>query len=326
LPKDVLVFVESRAGQVKRPSLQALSAGRRVADALGAQLRALLIGSQVEPLASELGAHGPDSVLIAEHPLLEHYHAEAFAAVLAAAVQKTASEYAFLSATAMGRDLAARAAGRLEAGLASDCTHVEVSGGELRLKRPVYSGKAIATVRLAGSPSLATLRPNAFPLAEAPRTPSIEKLAVDLQESRIRARTTAIKASEAGEIDVAEAAIVVSGGRAMKGPENFALIRALAEALGGAMGASRAAVDAGWVGHQYQVGQTGKVVSPTLYIACGISGAIQHLAGMSTSKVIVAINKDAEAPIFKLADYGIVGDLYEILPKLTEEVRRMKGQ
>ncbi|HEV8335991.1 MAG TPA: electron transfer flavoprotein subunit alpha/FixB family protein [Candidatus Polarisedimenticolia bacterium] len=326
MPKDVLVFVESRAGQVKRPSLQALSEGRRVADALGAKLRALLIGSQVEALASELAAHGPDSVLIAEHPLLAHYQAEAFTAVLAEAVRTTASEYAFLSATAMGRDLAARAAARLEAGLASDCTHAEVTAGELRVKRPVYSGKAVATVRLAGSPSLATLRPNAFPLAAAPRTPSIEKLSLDLPESRIRARTTGIKASEAAEIDVAEAAIVVSGGRAMKGPENFALIRSLAEALGGAMGASRAAVDAGWVGHQYQVGQTGKVVSPMLYIACGISGAIQHLAGMSTSKVIVAINKDAEAPIFKLADYGIVGDLYEILPKLTEEVRRMKGQ
>jgi len=326
LPKDVLVFVESRAGQVKQPSLQALSEGRRVADGLGAKLRALLIGSRVEPLASELAAQGPDSVLLAEHRLLEHYQAEAFAAVLAEAVQTTASEYAFLPATAMGRDLAPRAAARLDAGLASDCTHVEVSGGELRVKRPVYSGKAVATVRFSGSPSFATLRPNAFPVASAPRTPSIEKLAVDLQESRIRARTTGIKASEAGEIDVAEAAIVVSGGRAMKGPENFALIRSLAEALGGAMGASRAAVDAGWVGHQYQVGQTGKVVSPTLYIACGISGAIQHLAGMSTSKVIVAINKDAEAPIFKLADYGIVGDLYEILPKLTEEVRRMKGQ
>jgi electron transfer flavoprotein alpha subunit len=326
VPKDVLVFVESRAGQVKRPSLQALSEGRRVADALGAKLRALLIGSQVEALASELAAHGPDSVLIAEHPLLAHYQAEAFTAVLAEAVRTTASEYAFLSATAMGRDLAARAAARLEAGLASDCTHAEVTAGELRVKRPVYSGKAVATVRLAGSPSLATLRPNAFPLAAAPRTPSIEKLSLDLPESRIRARTTGIKASEAAEIDVAEAAIVVSGGRAMKGPENFALIRSLAEALGGAMGASRAAVDAGWVGHQYQVGQTGKVVSPMLYIACGISGAIQHLAGMSTSKVIVAINKDPDAPIFKLADYGIVGDLYEILPKLTEEVRRMKGQ
>jgi electron transfer flavoprotein alpha subunit len=326
MPKDVLVFVESRAGAVKRPSLQALSEGRRVADAFGAKLRALLIGSQVEALASELAAHGPDSVLIAEHPSLSHYQAEAYASVLAQAVRNTASEYAFLSATAMGRDLAARAAARLEAGLASDCTHAEVAGGALRVKRPVYSGKAVATVRLAGSPSLATLRPNAFPLAAAPRTPSIEKLSLDLPESRIRARTTGIKASEAGEIDVAEAAIVVSGGRAMKGPENFALIRSLAEALGGAMGASRAAVDAGWVGHQYQVGQTGKVVSPTLYIACGISGAIQHLAGMSTSKVIVAINKDAEAPIFKLADYGIVGDLYEILPKLTEEVQRMKGQ
>jgi electron transfer flavoprotein alpha subunit len=204
---------------------------------------------------------------------------------------------------------------------------VSLAGGEVRFKRPVYSGKAVATVRLGGTPALATLRPNAFALKDRPgKVPRVEKLGVAFDPARIRARTQRVEAGGGEETDVSEASIVVSGGRAMKGPENFSLIRDLARALGGAVGASRAAVDAGWIGHQYQVGQTGKVVAPNLYIACGISGAIQHLAGMSTSKVIVAINKDPEAPIFKLADYGIVGDLYEILPKLTEEVLKLKGQ
>ena len=327
MSRDVLVFMEVRSGRIKRPSLEALSEGRRAADALDSKLFALLPGRSVAALAAELAPQGPDTVLVAEHELLELYHPEAHAAVLAAAARKTGAAYVFLSATALGRDLAARTAAKLEAGLASDCIQVEIAGGELRLKRPVYSGKAVATVRLSGTPALATLRPNAFPLIQlSGRSPAVETLDTGLDPARIRARTVELKASEGGEVDVSEASIVVAGGRAMKGPENFALIRELARALGGATGASRAAVDAGWIGHQYQVGQTGKVVSPNLYIACGISGAIPHVAGMSTSKVIVAINKDPEAPIFKLADYGIVGDLYEILPRLTEEVRRLKGQ
>jgi electron transfer flavoprotein alpha subunit len=324
---DILVFLEVRSGELKRPSREALSEGRRAADALGAKLHAVLAGSSVAGRVSSLAAQGPDTVLVAENPLLDLYHPEPYAEVLAAAVRKTGAAYVFLAATALGRDLAARAAAKLDAGLASDCTEVQVTGKELRVKRPVYSGKALATVRLTGIPVFATLRPNAFPLIQLQgRSPQVESLEVTLDPARVRARTTEVRADEGGELDVSEASIVVSGGRAMKGPENFALIRDLAQALGGAVGASRAAVDAGWIGHQYQVGQTGKVVAPNLYVACGISGAIQHLAGMSTSKVIVAINKDPEAPIFKLADYGIVGDLYEVLPKLTEEVRKLKGQ
>ncbi len=327
MAKDVLVFVESRGGQVKRPSLEALSEGRRVADALGSKLHALLAGTGVDSLTERLAACGPDSVLLADHELLALYHPEAFCEVFAAAIRSRDAGTVLLSATAMGRDLAARTAASLDAGLASDCTHVWVTDGELRLQRPVYSGKALATVRFTGLPAFATLRPNVFPLEKRTGAPpAVERLSVPLDPERVRARTLQVVASSGAELDVAEASIVVSGGRAMKGPENFALIRELAGALGGSMGASRAAVDAGWVDHQYQVGQTGKVVAPNLYIACGISGAIQHLAGMSTSKVIVAINKDPEAPIFKIADYGIVGDLYEIIPRLTEEVRKLKGQ
>ena len=327
MAKDVLVFVECRGGQIKRPSLEALSEGRRVADALAAGLSALLAGFGVEALVPKLLPHGPDRVLVADDALLSYYQPEVYASVLADAAERTDAGTVFLSATALGKDLGPRAAAKLNAGLAADCTHVEVTGGHLTVKRPVFSGKAIATVRFSGCPIFVTLRPNVFPLANPPaRDAQIERVDVRFDPARLRVKTVKVEASEGAELDVSEASVVVSGGRAMKGPENFALVRDLAKALGGAMGASRAAVDAGWIDHQYQVGQTGKVVSPTLYIACGISGAIQHLAGMSSSKVIVAINKDAEAPIFKLADYGIVGDLYEILPRLTEEVRKLKGQ
>ncbi len=327
MSSDVLVFIESRGGRIKHSSLEALSEGRRAADGLSSRLHALLCGPEAARLAEGLAAQGPDTVLVTEHELLNQYHPEAFASVLAAAVRKTGSAYVLLSATALGRDLAARAAARLEAGLASDCVATEISGGGLRVKRPVFSGKAVATVRLATTPAFATLRPNAFPVAElAGRKTAVETFSAEIDPVKVRARTIEGKAAEGGEIDISEASVIVAGGRAMKGPENFALIRDLATALGGAVGASRPAVDAGWIDHQYQVGQTGKVVAPGLYVACGISGAIQHLAGMSTSKVIIAINKDPEAPIFKIADYGIVGDLYQILPKLTEEVRKLKGE
>jgi electron transfer flavoprotein alpha subunit len=233
-----------------------------------------------------------------------------------------------MPASAMGRDLSARVAARLNAGLAADCTAVMAGGaGSIRAVRPVYSGKAIATLAFkAGSTIVLTLRPNVFAADDgAGGSAEITPLAVAFEPSDDSVRATEVKLPETVELDVAEADIVVSGGRAMQGAENFKHIRALAEALGGAVGASRAAVDAGWIDHRYQVGQTGKVVSPKLYIACGISGAIQHLAGMSSSKVIVAINKDAEAPIFKIADYGVVGDLYAVIPALVEEIGRLNA-
>jgi len=324
--QDVLVFIECRGESIKRPSLEALSEGGRVARALGGKLLALCAGPGAQAAAAQLVELGPDRILVAENDLLSLYQPEVYATLLSDAVRTNQVGVVLLSATAMGRDLGPRVAAKLEAGLAADCTHVEVEGGELLAKRPVFSGKAIATVRFSGTPVFLTLRPNVFALESSPgKNPQPELLKIDFDPSRLAVKTIKVEAGEGAEQDVSEASIVVSGGRAMKGPENFALIRDLARALGGAMGASRAAVDAGWIDHQYQVGQTGKVVSPNLYIACGISGAIQHLAGMSSSKVIVAINKDPEAPIFKLADYGIVGDLYEILPRLTEEVRKLKG-
>ncbi len=216
----------------------------------------------------------------------------------------------------MGKDLAPRVAAKTGAGLASDCVALEAKGGKLVARRPMYAGKAYATVEWAGEPQMATLRPNVFALGVPDPARQAEVVKGNAPASS-RAKVTAVGVSAQGKVQLTEAQIIVSGGRGLKGPENFPLVEALAEAMGAAVGASRAVVDAGWVDHQMQVGQTGKTVSPTLYVACGISGAIQHLAGMSSSKCIVAINKDADAPIFKVADYGILGDVFEVLPKLT---------
>jgi electron transfer flavoprotein alpha subunit len=224
----------------------------------------------------------------------------------------------------MGRDLAPRVAAALGVGALADVVALEKDGDQLVARRPVYSGKAFATVDSAGTkPQVISLRPNVFSQEEVGGT--AEVVTLDGLTPTIRAKVKELVDTGGGELDVAEADIIVSGGRGLKGPENFALIRELADALGGAVGASRAAVDAGWIPHKHQVGQTGKVVSPSLYVACGISGAIQHLAGMSSSKVIVAINKDPDAPIFKIADYGVVGDLFDVIPPMVEEVEKLAG-
>jgi electron transfer flavoprotein alpha subunit len=229
-----------------------------------------------------------------------------------------------MAATALGRDLSGRVAARLGWGCLADVTKLGLDGGSLTAIRPVYSGKAFATLEGGAKPTVVTLRPNVFAAEAAGGAAEVEPLPAIPGD--IRAVVTEILAKEGGELDVAEANVIVTGGRGIKGPENFALIRDLAGLLGAAVGASRAVVDAGWIEHSHQVGQTGKVVSPSLYIACGVSGAIQHLAGMSSSKIIVAINKDAEAPIFKVADYGIVGDLFQVVPALIEEVRKLKAE
>jgi electron transfer flavoprotein alpha subunit len=239
---------------------------------------------------------------------------------MAQAVKAVEASVVLLPFTAVGKDLAPRLAGRLDAGLATDCVALGMKDGRLVARRPVYSGKAYATVCWEGEPRLATLRPNVFPLGTADLSRKAEVLEGKV-DAALRAKVTATAATAAGRAELTEAQIVVSGGRGLKGPEHFVLIRELADALGAAVGASRAVVDAGWVDHQHQVGQTGKTVSPSLYIACAISGAIQHLAGMSSSKVIVAVNKDKEAPIFRVASYGIVGDVFEVLPRLTEEAK-----
>jgi len=316
----ILTYAEQRDGKLRRPSLEAVSEARRLADAEGASVESVVIGSGVEGLAAALGAYGADTVHVVDHPELAAYASESYARALAGIVAGRKPSVVLVPYTAAGKDLAPRAAARLGAGLASDCVSLAWKGGRLEARRPMFAGKAYATVRWEGEPQIASLRPNVFPLGtpDALRKPAVEK---HVPDPSARARVTAVHAADSGKVELTEAQIIVSGGRGLRGPENFHLVQGLAEALGAAVGASRAVVDAGWVDHQLQVGQTGKTVSPTLYVACGISGAIQHLAGMSSSKVIVAINKDPEAPIFKVADYGIVGDVFELLPKLTEAAR-----
>ncbi len=328
MPGGILVLAEVRAAQLKRPTLEAVSTARDLADELGCGVDVLALGPSASVCAATLGAHGADRLLACDADWLELYAPEAYAGALAEAARETAARVVLAAGSSLGRDVLPRAAAKLSAACLSDLLEIEASrDGVVRGRRSVYSGKAIAWVSARTTPVLATLRPNAFPVCERAgrRDPQVVPFACPLAPERVRVRAVRLERPPAQELDVAEAPIVVSGGRGLRGPENFALIRELADALGGAVGASRAVVDAGWVPHAHQVGQTGKVVSPALYVACGISGAIQHLAGMSSSKVIVAINKDREAPIFRVADYGVVGDLFEIVPKFAEEVRRLKA-
>jgi electron transfer flavoprotein alpha subunit len=326
---NVLVLAERRGGELKRPTFEILGVARRLAEASGGRVDVLALGPGASGCAEAVARHGADRLLVCEADFLELYAPEAYAAALADAARRSEAAVVLVAATILGRDVAPRAAARLGVGCLSDLVEIEpVPGGGLRGRRPVYSGKAIATVSVPSEvrPAVATLRPNVFPVPPATAGRSAEVVPVEaaLSPSALRVRTVRVEKPAEQEVDVAEASIVVSGGRGLKAPENFALVRDLARVLGGAVGASRAVVDAGWIAHANQVGQTGKVVSPNLYVACGISGAIQHLAGMSSSKVIVAVNKDPEAPIFKVADFGIVGDLFEVLPKLTEEIRKIK--
>jgi electron transfer flavoprotein alpha subunit len=325
---NVLVFAEIREGVLKRPALEALSVARSAADTLGGKVFALALGGQSADHAAELGKHGADKLLTVAEPWLDLYAPEAYAANLTAAAGQAEAALVLVPATSMGKDLAPRAAAGLKTGMLSDVTSLEASAdGSVRSTRPVFSGKANATVSIpAARPVVASLRPNVFPVSETGGgAAEVESMAPAMARDQVRVQAVRLEKPAEAELDVAEASVIVSGGRGIKDPENFKLIRSLAEPLGAAVGASRAVVDAGWIGHSHQVGQTGKVVSPNLYIACGISGAIQHLAGMSSSKVIVAINKDPEAPIFKVADYGIVGDLFEVVPKLTEAVKALKA-
>ncbi len=314
----ILTFAEVRDGKLRRSSLEALSEARRLAGE--SAVASVIVGSGISMLSAELGMHGADKVHVFDDPGLASYSNESYARAVAQVIQGLKPWAVLIPFTAMGKDLAPRVAAKVGAGLVSDCTALAEKDGRLEARRPMYAGKAYATVRWEGETQIATLRPNVFPVAppDGSRTALMVKEKAD---TRARARVTALKAAAEGKLELGEAQIIVSGGRGLAGPENFHLVASLGEAMGAAVGASRAVVDAGWVDHQMQVGQTGKTVSPTLYIACGISGAIQHLAGMSSSKVIVAVNKDADAPIFKIANYGILGDVFQVLPKLTEAAR-----
>lgn len=318
----VLAVLEQRDGAVKRISHEVLAAARVVADRGGDEVHALLIGPAGLPTEG-LGAAGADRVLVAAGGGLALYQADHYARIAAERATEGGYRIVILGATSMGKDLGPRIAAKLGCPLAPDVTAI-TADAEIVVTRPVYSGKAYYTLRITARPSVVSVRPNAFTPVEAARAGVVEEVAPG-DAGSYRATTTRVKEPERGTLDVAEASIVVSGGRGLKGPEHFHLIEELAEVVGGAAGASRAVVDAGWRPHSEQVGQTGKTVSPNLYFAIGISGAIQHLAGMRTSKVIVAINKDRDAPIFKVADYGIVGDLFEVVPRLIEELEKQRG-
>jgi electron transfer flavoprotein alpha subunit len=319
-----LVFIEQREGRIRKASLEALALARRLA---GGPVAAVLPGKGVAPLAGALGKSGAGVVYVADRDDLELYSNKGYVGALDVAAQKETPDAVLIAATAMGKDVAPRFAARRDVSVLADVMDLRLEGDRLVGSRPVYSGKARAEVDCGTATlQIATTRPNVFPAERDEAAPDARVESLELPEIAPRAHVLAVETSESKELDVAEADVIVSGGRGIKGPENWPLIRDLQQALGAALGASRAVVDAGWIDHQHQVGQTGKVVSPTLYVACGISGAIQHLAGMGTSKVIVALNKDPEAPIFKVATYGIVGDIFKIVPEVAKAVRAAKAE
>jgi electron transfer flavoprotein alpha subunit len=323
MAKGVWIVAEQREGALRKVSFELASTARKLADQLGEEVSAVLLGSGVEAMAAELGKYGVDKVFVADNPALEPYTTDAHAAAVAKAVKDNDPSILLLGASTQGKDLSARLVGKLATGMATDCTDVKIADGKLLATRPMYAGKCFGEVVVTGTPQMASLRPNVFTIVENAKAGAVVKFDPALDAAQLKTKVLEVQKEAAGKIDVSEANIIVSGGRGMKGPEGYAILEELAKLLSAAVGASRAAVDAGWRPQSDQVGQTGKVVSPNLYIACGISGAIQHLAGMSSSKYIVAINKDADAPIFQRADYGIVDDLFKVVPALTGEVKKL---
>jgi electron transfer flavoprotein alpha subunit len=324
---SVIVIAEIKDGTIKKGSLEATLAGRKLCDQIGGELSVTLMGDQIEALAGEFGKYGADRVFVIEDPALAAYSAQGCAPPLADLIGEKKPSILLMSNSILARDLAPRLAARLETGLLADCIELSVENGALTALRPVYGGKAVARVQaLAGTIQFATIRPNVITLGEVdpPRSASVDK--VSPQAGEVQGRVKEVIEEAKGKIDLTEAEVIVAGGRGLKNAENFKLLEELAEILGGTVGASRVVVDSGWRPHSDQVGQTGKVVNPKLYIACGVSGSVQHLAGMSTSRTIVAINSDPEAPIFQKADYGIVADLFTVVPLLTEELKKVMSQ
>ncbi|MCL5020081.1 MAG: electron transfer flavoprotein subunit alpha/FixB family protein [Bacteroidetes bacterium] len=323
----ILAFAEQRDGKFKKVAFEIAYAARQLADQFGGECAALVIGKNIRGIAAELGGYGITKVYTSEDEKLGLYSSTAYARIIADAAQTLAADVVVLAASAMGKDLAPRVAAKLKAGVASDCIAVKKNGDSILATRPVYAGKAVIDLKIRSPKMVLTLRPNVFtPGGVNGGIASIEDFPAKLSDSDFASRVTGVSVTKAGRPDLTEADIIVSGGRGLGGPENFKMIEECADVLGAAVGASRAVVDAGWRSHEDQVGQTGKTVSPSLYVAVAISGAIQHLAGMSSSKFIVAINKDKDAPIFQVADYGIVGDAFEIMPELTAQMKKTLGK
>jgi electron transfer flavoprotein alpha subunit len=323
----ILAFAESRDGELRRIALETVTAARQAADSSdGAEVHAMIIGAPgITARAETLGRHGADRVMVVEHPGLERYSPEVFAATVAERLKSGGYRVGFFAASVQGRDLAPRVAARLGVSLASDVTGFELKGDTITARHPAYTGKVIVTLRLTSTPALLSLRPGSVTPAEQPRPGRVESIAPAMDPAAARVTVSQMSQRGATRLDLGEASIIVSGGRGLRAAENFKLVEDLAAAIGNAaVGATRAVTDDGWRPPTDQIGQTGRLVSPDLYIAVGISGAIQHLAGMRTAKTIVAINKDKDAPIFKIADYGIVGDLFEVVPRLTEEIRKAR--
>ena len=323
---NVLVIAEHRGGELRKVALEAVGAARSLADAMHGEVHALLAGpAGIGDRSVQLAAHGADVVLVAEHAGFAHYNGEALVATVVDRARAGRYRAVIVSASVHGRELGPRVAARLGAGYLGDVVGITVDGDRLVARHPVNTGKLTATLVAAGSPAVASLRPGIFPVVEQPRPGRVERIEPAADPATSRVIVTALEQGSSAKLDLSEAPIIVAGGRGLKAPENFGLVEELADAFGrAAVGCTRAVSDDGWRPHSDQIGQTGRVVSPDLYIALGISGAVQHLAGMRTSRTIVAINKDREAPIFKVADYGIVGDVLEIVPALTTAVREAR--
>jgi electron transfer flavoprotein alpha subunit len=325
MANNVLIIGEGRPEGLRKVSLELAAVAGKLASSLGGEVASAVLGSGVGAWADVMAASGVSKVYKVDQPELAHFAPETYASALAEVIHRASPSVVLFGATGWGKEVSARTAAKMDWGVVTDCTAVEFQDGSLMLTRPIYAGKAVAHVKAISLPIMVSVRPNIFPPASPDGAMApIEDVTVQLPEPRAKVVETVQK--ETTKVDLGEANIVVSGGRGVKGPEGFVQINELADTLGAAVGSSRAAVDAGWIDYTHQVGQTGKTVSPKLYVAAGISGAIQHLAGMSSSKVIVAINKDPDAPIFKVADYGIVGDLFEIVPALNAELKKVLAE
>ena len=317
---NVLVVGEIEDGVLKKVSKELVSAGKKLADGIGGKADVLLIGDGADKFAAELGAAGAEKVLVAS---VGDFNPEAYANAVAAVIKEKGYKVVLLPHTGQGKDYSPRVAVKVGAGIVADVVGFKVDGGAVIAKKPIYSGKAYANIKINTDVQVFTVRPNSQEIGTAAGAGAVEKVSAGAGD--VKAKITGTELSGGSKIQLTEAGIIVSGGRGMKGPENFKILQDLCDTIGAALGASRAAVDAGWISHSHQVGQTGKTVSPNCYIACGISGSIQHMAGMGSSKYIVAVNKDPDAPIFKVATFGIVADLFDVVPAVTKEFKRVLG-